>query len=49
MLTIKFMPKDVIKGKHAKVGDKFTALFMGEQTRFVIVEHMGSCFMCEFA
>ena len=36
--NLKFFPHDVISGKYAKIGDKFTANFMGFKTKFQVTE-----------
>lgn len=45
--NITFFKKDVISGKANKVGDKFTAMFMGMKVKFVVKEHHGTFFIAE--
>jgi len=47
MPTIKFFPSDRLSGKMSKVGDKFTAKFMGMKCQFVVVEAHDGFVMAE--
>jgi hypothetical protein len=42
MFVIKFLQKDIISGSAEKVGDIFTAMFLGEEARFNVTEIINS-------
>lgn len=47
IMEIKFFWKDVISGHPGKVGDEFTASFMGCTRTFVVTSHHGEFFFAE--
>jgi hypothetical protein len=38
MFDIKFFQKDIISGSAKNVGDAFTAMFLGDVSKFIVVE-----------
>jgi hypothetical protein len=44
-MPIKFFPRDIIGKQPKKSGDKFSAMFMGRKTQFIVEEitHGGAC------
>ena len=46
-MEMKFFAKDVVKGKFGKVGDKFVAVAIGGECKFVVVSIHDGFFMAE--